>query len=215
MARHHARAAAATLLLTLILVGLPLGLATTIGNPLHAVPDLRAGDLSDRAIAAVLASMAWLAWASVTTAFAIEIAERAIAGVRHREPRSIHLPLLGAQQALVRTLIGATVLIAAPSPATHNSHMVSAVSQATPRPTMQHTAPTHRDVAQHVTAQSTYTVPATGGLRTFWDLARHYLGDGQKMAPAVVAQPRPHPGRRNDHDQPPTPQTRLDCSRPS
>jgi len=60
--RNGLRALGALLVLLLLLIGIPAALAV-MGNPLDAVPDLLAGDVPDSAVIAVLAAIAWVAWA--------------------------------------------------------------------------------------------------------------------------------------------------------
>ena len=50
------RAAGAGLLLVLLVAGVPLALAATVGNPLGSWPDLLAGDVTDRVIIDILAA---------------------------------------------------------------------------------------------------------------------------------------------------------------
>ncbi|MBK8078498.1 MAG: hypothetical protein IPK24_23865 [Kineosporiaceae bacterium] len=55
---RYARAFGATLILLATLVGLPVLLALTVGNPLHGWADLVADDLSDEVVIDVLAAVA-------------------------------------------------------------------------------------------------------------------------------------------------------------
>ena len=57
------KALGATLVLLILVVGIPLGMAATIGNPLHGWADLKVGDLTDQVIIDLLAVIVWLAWA--------------------------------------------------------------------------------------------------------------------------------------------------------
>src|SRR5689334_23553211 len=80
------RALAAAGLLLLILTGIPLALAATIGDPRPGWSDLGAGDVSDRALLDALASVTWLAWAYFTVTVLIETMHLARAGGRPRVP---------------------------------------------------------------------------------------------------------------------------------
>lgn len=67
------RAAGAGLLLVLLVAGVPLALAATVGNPVGSWPDLLAGDVTDRVIIDILAAVACLAWAQFGVATAVEL----------------------------------------------------------------------------------------------------------------------------------------------
>ncbi|HEX4082994.1 MAG TPA: LysM domain-containing protein, partial [Acidimicrobiales bacterium] len=190
------RGALAALLLAAATIGLPLALAVTVGDPLHAWPSLSAGHLSDTDLTAVLAAVFWLAWASFTLPVLVEITATVAARLRHRSPRPVRLPLLGAQQHLARHLISAALLLLLPAtaatvassavPATHNPILatVDVTAAAWNTPAVRTTPDTaaaadgrHRD---HERAARTYRIPETGGMRSYWALAEHYLGNGAR-----------------------------------
>ncbi|PZS32201.1 MAG: hypothetical protein DLM61_07335 [Pseudonocardiales bacterium] len=181
-------------------VGLPWALAATIGNPLDQWSSIKAGDMSDRDVIAIMAAVAYLAWATFALALFVEVIGSVVTVVTHRPRRAIRIPLLGMQQDLARTLI-ATVLLLAPAvisvagpvssalaspPPTTSSSTYPGAQRLAPASTAastdQHSsgvqlgAQTHRQTR----AAGTYVVPEQGGLRTYWALAEHYLGDGQR-----------------------------------
>lgn len=181
-------------LLLALAVGLPWALAATIGNPLHQWSSIKAGDMSDRDVIAIMATVAYLAWASFALALLVEIAASLAAAVTHRPLRPIRIPLLGVQQDLARTLIAA-VLLLAPAVISVVGPAASAFASTPPSTSTvtasQHQAPTSaaRTVpAAAVSGQghddrsatSTYEIPSQGGMRSYWALAEHYLGDGQR-----------------------------------
>ncbi len=190
------RAWIALLLLLAVVVGLPTALAATIGNPLAAWPDIKAGDMSDRAVAAILAGVAWLAWTSFALAFFVEFAEAVAAKLGHHAARERRIPLLGFQQDLARTVLAAVFVLAptvaglvgpaarsmavpaghvAPPPAAVTTHHMSDASA-----TAASTRPSTTTAAAEHTSTTTYTVPADGGMSTYWDLGQHYLGSGER-----------------------------------
>jgi hypothetical protein len=58
------RVVAAAAVLALLVGGIPVGLAVTVGNPWPGWQDVYVGDVNDSAIIAVLATLTWAAWAS-------------------------------------------------------------------------------------------------------------------------------------------------------
>ncbi len=192
-------------LLLALAVGLPWALASTIGNPLDQWSSIKAGDMSDQDVIAIMAVVAYLAWASFALALVVELGATLTAAVTRRPRRVFRLPLLGVQQDLARTLIAAVLLLA---PA-----VISVVGPATsafaasppPAATSTYTAPTHRASSpatssstgtddtrpmapasagqRQLTSQLTttrYVIPQQGGMRSYWALAEHYLGNGQR-----------------------------------
>ncbi len=112
------RALGAALVLTAVTIGLPWALAATAGNPLAQWPALQAGDLSDTTLLAVLAGIAWLAWAYFSAALLLEAAALARALPSHR-PLDVRSdggrsaaagPSLPGAGTLARTLLLALVL---------------------------------------------------------------------------------------------------------
>ena len=83
------KALGATLVLLILVVGIPLGMAATIGNPLHGWADLKVGDLTDEVIIDLLAVIVWLAWAQ----FAVSVLVEFGAAVRHVQ-RPTRIPLV-------------------------------------------------------------------------------------------------------------------------
>jgi nucleoid-associated protein YgaU len=193
--RRTARALGATILLAGLLIGIPLGLATTIGNPLDSWPAIKAGDASARVVIDLLAAVVWLCWAQFAAATLLE----AWAAARHVSLPT-HVPFIfsGGRQ-LARSLIVAAFMLgpalassvtppaghAGPPPhppaATATTAIAETAAAEGPNP------PT-RSAAAH-TAPSTVTPTSSDGwvftvradgLRTLWDLADTYLGDGQR-----------------------------------
>jgi LysM repeat protein len=193
------KAISALMLSLLILVGIPLALWHTVGNPLDAWPDLAAGDISDRAVTAVLAAVAYLAWAQFTVAFAVELL-RALAilgrpastgGPRTtRRAAPVRIPLVfGFQQQLARTLVTAMLLLttvattvgaALPAWAASTPTMATAFAASSTAPTAaaDSTATAHTEPVAK-SAQGSYVVRADGP-RTWWDLAQQHLGTGDR-----------------------------------
>lgn len=184
------------LILLTLAVGLPLVLAGTIGNPLHSWSSISAGDMSDQNVIAIMAAVAYLAWATFALAVLVELGETAAATITRRPRRDLRIPLLGVQQDLARTLIAAALLLApavismvGPAAAAFAAQPPAATStstapQATPVPAAGAAdwavaTPSARTAAP-VSSTSTYRIPAEGGMRSYWALAQHYLGDGQR-----------------------------------
>lgn len=179
---RYLRALGAGLLLAALVIGIPSLLAVTIGNPLRGWPDLGAGDLSDTALIDVLAAVAYLAWAQFAAAVVMETIE---ATTRIRLPEQFPVMFSG-QRRLAHALITAAFLLANPAasvaaPALAPRAVAAAVTIASPAGSSPKAAPTtgartHPTAAEQV---STYTIRADGP-GTFWDLAEHFLGDGQR-----------------------------------
>ena len=183
---RHLRALAAAAALLLLLAGLPALLAVTIGNPLAAWPDLRAGDFSDTVVVDVLAGVAWLAWAQLTLATGVETVA---AATRIRLPARIPGVFAG-QQRLARSLVAAAFLLspaAVPVPAGHTvvarpAATAAALAVAPVAETQPHA--THQNASADATASAraaakTYVV-SSDGPGTYWDLADTFLGSGQR-----------------------------------
>ena len=90
------RALAAQVTLLLCVVGLPMLLAATIGNPLHGLGSLREGQVTDAVVIDLLAGLAYLCWAQFVLAVLTELAT----ALRHAgTPAARHLPRPGASRA--------------------------------------------------------------------------------------------------------------------
>jgi DNA-binding SARP family transcriptional activator len=182
------RGALSAVLLLAATVGLPLALATTVGNPLHSWPSLRAGQLSDTDMIAILAAIFWIAWLSFAVPALLEIVLAVRARITRRPPHQFRIPMLGSQQDLVRTLISAVLLLlpaqtATGVPATSHVHAATTIhvseiawSALSAAQTNHHTPRTSAG-SQH---ERTYVIPEIGGMRNYWALAEHYLGDGAR-----------------------------------
>lgn len=185
-------------LLLALAVGLPWALAATIGNPLDQWSSIKVGDMSDRDVIAIMAAVAYLAWASFALALLVELAASLTAAVTHRPLRPIRIPLLGVQQDLARTLIAAVLLLApavisvvgpatsafASTPVPASTSTVTAPQHQTPAAASTHTTRPEAAVTgqrhDDRSATGTYEIPSHGGMRSYWALAEHYLGDGQR-----------------------------------
>ena len=188
------RALAALLLLAALIAGVPLVLATTIGNPLDSWDAVKAGDVSSQVVIDLLAAVVWLCWAQFAAATVLEGWSTA----RHITLPE-HVPLVyGGGRALARTLIvtafmlgpvlGATITApaahAAPPHATPPPHlaaaarvMVADAPTAEPTLTAAHTVP---PPAARAATTTEVVIRAEDGPRTYWDLAATHLGDGQR-----------------------------------
>ncbi|MCW2525283.1 MAG: putative LysM domain peptidoglycan-binding protein [Pseudonocardiales bacterium] len=186
------KALGAVLVLLTLVVGIPIGLADTIGNPLHGWADLRNGDLSDAVIIDLLAAIVWLAWAQ----FAASVLVEAVAAAGHiRVPT--HLPFVpGASQRLAHVLVGAALLVGTAAPlaaplhafAVASVHPSAAAAQAESRGRDMDTqstpgAPSLGKKALHTVTQAQqtfYVIPQDGrGPDTYWDIAAERLGGGE------------------------------------
>ncbi len=189
------KALGATLVLLILVVGIPLGMAATIGNPLHGWADLKVGDLTAEVVIDLLAVIVWLAWAQ----FAVSVLVEFSAAVRHVQ-RPTRIPLVpGSSQHLAHTLVGAALLLgtataALASPvhalAATSARPVAAVatvpaqSQATAQPTAG--TPQASALGGHQSRVATqaqtvsYIIPSDGrGPDTYWDIAEARLGGGE------------------------------------
>lgn len=189
------KALGAILTLLALVVGIPLAMAATIGNPVHGWADLKVGDLTDTVLIDLLAVLVWVAWAQFAFSVLVEIG----AGVRH-VPIPTGLPLVPApSQYLAHTLVGAALLLgtataALASPAqavaATSAHPVAAVAstqahgQAAAPETV--SAPQHASTLSDYETQTAqprtvrYVVPADGrGPDTYWDIAEARLGGGE------------------------------------
>jgi hypothetical protein len=183
------RGLAAACLLLATVVGLPVALATTIGDPLHSWPSLTAGQLSDADLMAILGAAFWLAWLSFVIPATLEIALTVGARITHRPARHIQLPLLASQQNLARHLIAAVLLLLPAQSATGAAAPARGAVAATIQTTQTAwTTPTTTPSEHHTIGdrshahdnERTYVIPDIGGMRSYWALAEHYLGDGAR-----------------------------------
>lgn len=186
--RHSTRlrGALAALVLLGAIAGLPLALAATVGNPIQGWPAIHTGRLSDDEVLAVLATVFWLAWLSLVIPAVLEIALAVLARATRRPPRRLRLPGLGAQQDLVRNLLGAVLLLlpaatsalpASAAPAAQRSGDRTVVT-AERGGRVTDASAAHK--AHQDAAPRRYVIPALGGMRSYWALAQHYLGDGAR-----------------------------------
>ena len=184
---RYLRAAAALLALLVLLAGIPAVLAATVGNPLTAWPDLVAGDLSDRVVIAVLAGVAYLAWAQFALAVLVELA---VGLARVKVP--VRLPVVfSGQRQLAHVLVAAAFLLspgaAVAAPAHPGTAVPAQVVAAAPAvfTTSAHAAAAaaehgdRRAVPPQAPASTSYTI-GDDGPGTYWDLAEHFLGDGTR-----------------------------------
>jgi hypothetical protein len=194
------RGLAALIVLVALVVGVPLALAATIGNPLRGWSDLKAGDVSDTVVIDILAAIAYLAWAQFAVSVLVEIASTI-----RRVPAVVRIPLVpGASQHLAHTLVAAVLLIGASSAALANP--IHALADQQPRPAAattvvhENTSPPAKPHPPAGPAESsagrgassstartsahpteTYVVPAGGhGPDTYWDIAAAHLGSGER-----------------------------------
>jgi nucleoid-associated protein YgaU len=142
--RRTIRALAAGLMLAALLLGVPVLLAATVGNPLAGLPDLLAGDITDAVVIDVLAVVALLAWVQ----FAIAVAAEVVAAMR-QAPMPRVPGVFAGQQQLAHALVAAALLT---TPA------MSAMTT-TPPPSTAYSAPA--TPAAH-TAATTPTSPGGG-----------------------------------------------------
>jgi DNA-binding SARP family transcriptional activator len=96
-------------LLLAILASFPFMLLWIVGNPLAGLPDLQAGDISERAAVDALAILALLAWGQFACVVAVEAVH-----ILRRRPAPLSAPHAGlwlGQRHAARTLIAATVAL--------------------------------------------------------------------------------------------------------
>lgn len=189
------KALGATLVLLVLVVGIPLGMAATIGNPLHGWADLKVGDLTDEVIIDLLAVVVWLAWAQFAVSVLVELG----AAARHVQIPT-RIPLVpGSSQHLAHTLVGAALLLGTATAALASP--VHALAATSARPVaavasvhIQGTASSQRTAATAQQASTlsghqsrtatqpptvSYVIPSDGhGPDTYWDIAEARLGGG-------------------------------------
>jgi nucleoid-associated protein YgaU/DNA-binding SARP family transcriptional activator len=175
----------------MLLVGVPLGLATLVGWPLPTtIPD--GGSLSlaintgitDEFIVNALAVIAWLAWTQLALAFLAE----AVAAFRGRQPRD--LPIAPGLQAAAARLVAGIIMLAAPlqparavaAPITPTPAVATAESAAPVidlRVGGAHSAPTWPAVnAVRASVGAATRTVAVERHDTYWAIAERELNDG-------------------------------------
>lgn len=188
------KALGATLVLAVLVLGIPVAMAATIGNPVHGWADLKVGDLTDTVLIDLLAVIVWAAWAQFAVSVLVEIG----AAVRH-VPTPTRIPLVPRpSQHLAHTLVGAALLLgtataaltspaqalAAPPASTAaavasaHAHDQAAAPRAANKPQQASTQRHQTETAQPQTVR--YVIPADGrGPDTYWDIAEARLGGGE------------------------------------
>jgi hypothetical protein len=201
--RRHLRALGANVVLLLLLAGLPLLLAATIGNPAPSWSALAAGDLSDTVVTAVLATIAWACFAAAWASFAWTVTLEILALARRTPQPHIRAALPGFQPAAHTLVVAAFMLLPT---TTHAASTLSrtastAYTTALTAPTVPLTITVHAQTTRAGSARD-HTVwagalaptepgagaPASaveylihpGGPQTLWDLAQTSLGDGTR-----------------------------------
>ena len=130
--------------LVAVAVGIPLLLALLIGNPLPAhLPSitqlqgaLTNGDIADTTLLKAFAIVAWLAWAQLLTAAALELL-----AARRQQPGAPHVRLLNPSQRLAYHLVAGLVVVLAaiatrpaPSPALNPRPVALVIREPQPQP---------------------------------------------------------------------------------
>jgi DNA-binding SARP family transcriptional activator len=183
------RGLTAAILLLAAVIGLPTALAGTVGDPLQSWPSLMGGQLSDTDVIAILAAVFWLAWLSFVIPAMLEMILAIRTRITHRPARHIRIPLLGGQQDLARHLIAAVLLLlpahsAAGSAPLVRGHPATNVAISTAAWTVPATPRSAHHNGDHRTRatgrERSYVIPDVGGMRSYWALAEHYLGDGTR-----------------------------------
>ncbi|MHA3700746.1 LysM peptidoglycan-binding domain-containing protein [Jatrophihabitans sp. YIM 134969] len=190
--RRGLRAVGALVILCVLVAGIPVLLALTIGDPFAGWADLRVGDLTDVVIVDLLALVVWIAWAQ----FALSVVLECVS-VTRQVPSRRHIPLVpGASQHLAHVLIASVLLLGAasttvviPTHATASTPVATSTrAVATPAVTTVpsgtgSTSSIARDFSGAIrqqAASSSYIVPTDGdGPDTYWDIAAAYCGGGE------------------------------------
>ena len=192
---RRVKALGATLVLLALVIGIPLAMAATIGNPMRGWADLKVGDLTDTVLIDLLAVIVWAAWAQFAVSVLVEIG----AAVVHA-PVPTRIPFVPApSQHLAHALVGAALLFGTAtavltSPvqalATTPAHPAAMVAPAhghghaaDPRIASTPQQASTENTNQSQTAQPrtvSYVVPDDGrGPDTYWDIAEARLGGGE------------------------------------
>lgn len=171
--------------LVVLVVGVPVVLVATIGNP---IPDQWAWTepLSATVLLGLLALVAWVLWGQLVVCVLVE----AIAEVRAATGRSAdwmaRMPgTFGGQQALARNLVHAVVAIGVTTTALGSAAPLLDRAHAEAVPTTIDPAPqaTDRGTAPMVVAAPKHRVVATVTVErgdTLWSLAEQHLGAGER-----------------------------------
>ncbi|MCI0686516.1 MAG: LysM peptidoglycan-binding domain-containing protein [Sporichthyaceae bacterium] len=184
------RAAGSLLALVALLGGVPVFLTTQIGWPLpRAIPSweqvqvwLVVDAVDDTTALKVLACVAWIAWAQLSTAVILET----VAAARHTTTNPIRL--LGPAQLLAASLMGTLLMLAATRntpvggpPATRPpllteapAHPTAPAAPPAPRPVPPEALDSPAAALRLPDRAATYTVVAGD---TLWDIAHTRLGD--------------------------------------
>lgn len=184
----------ATISTAALLVGVPIALAAALGSPITRLTDAFASEVTsstmqvEAVLLAGLTMVAWLAWAQLVYAIAIEL----VAYRRGRMARSIAV-FPGLQQTAGRLVAGCALLITSFTPTLQL--VTPAVAVALPMPysasdvegaqdllKQGNQGPTWANVAQtraNPVAAASYTVKAGD---TFWSISEQFLGDGLRWS---------------------------------
>lgn len=180
------KAMLAAIVIVAFSVGVPLGLTAWIGNPIHGFTE---GLVTDTTILDALALVAWLFWAQMVAAFAIETINQ----IGELRGADYHLPVpaIGAQHNLVRALVGAVLTVGVlGASVTAGAAKADAATLATPQQaaTISHVTHTSTPATQQApTADQHQMVVTVHHGDTLWDLAQTHLGDGTKWRDIVAA----------------------------
>lgn len=173
----------ATLTLLVLVGGIPLVLAITVGNPLAGAKDLIAGDVTDQVVLDILAVIVYLAWLQFAFAVLVEM----FSSSRRRSMRPRRIPgVFAGQQHLARALVTAALMLG-PAAVTMLGPVMSASAAPAPAdvsaqwstPRSASTAPAVHPAAAAQPHTVTMTIDRNGP-RTWWDLAGAVLGNGQR-----------------------------------
>ena len=176
------RAAAALVLLTALLVGVPWALTTFVGWPLPRVlpawsevtDALNGASISDAVLIKSLACATWVLWALLAACFVVE----GRAWLRGREAREV--PLASFIQPIVRELVvSATLLVGSLRPAGSMATPTRSVPVATitlnePAPIAARAVDAPPDAEAALQLPTCVVVPRD----SLWKLAENHLGDG-------------------------------------
>lgn len=170
--------------LALLVVGLPLGLITFVGNPWPAGGVDLQQELTDEAIIGALAAAIWVLWAQLLVCIVVEV----VAAVRNGAVDSRVPGAFGFQQQLARVLITSVVLaigsgtmISLHTDPASAATFTPATTTSTITPATTAT-PAAADVVQAAdeVADSGHTLTVQHG-DTLWRLAEKHLGDGAEF----------------------------------
>ena len=188
-----ARATAALTVTLALVVGVPALLVALIGNPVPSAWSWNA-PLTNDALLAVVAILAWIFWAQMVLCLGVEIvAELRIVAGHSAEWMSRVPGTFGAQQALARTLVQAVIAVGIGSAAVATPSTVGVTrAQAMPASDLHPPAPAVAEQAPQASPRIAATTPttprATPTTRTvevakgdsLWSLAERHLGSGER-----------------------------------